>query len=140
MNMKKNLVLSLLAILPLFSPINTEAQENVTEINPHEKKTEVMTEAKREKRLDELLQDIMIYGSDKNIENIEKSARMNFIRWNVLSEEENNKVAEVYGDTSYESQISWLTDWIRMRAEWIEEEYSGKDQSGDEGQGKGQRL
>ncbi len=55
------------------------------------------------------------------IENIRQSACMNFIRWNVLSEEENNKIAEVYGDNSWENQINWLTDWLRMRAEWIDE-------------------
>ncbi len=57
------------------------------------------------------------------IENIRESADMNFRRWSI-PEEENNKVAEVYGDTSYESHLQWLTDWLKMRQEWIAEEYS----------------
>ncbi|SKB85629.1 CotH protein [Lachnospiraceae bacterium] len=57
------------------------------------------------------------------IGNIRTSAEMNFIRWNVLFEEENNKVSYAYGDNSYESQVSWLADWLRMRADWIDIHY-----------------
>ena len=58
----------------------------------------------------------------ERIENIRQSAEMNFIRWDVLNREENNKIAEVYGDTSYVSHLKWLSEWLKMRAEWIEEE------------------
>ncbi|MBQ9550851.1 MAG: CotH kinase family protein [Lachnospiraceae bacterium] len=62
----------------------------------------------------------------ERIEHIKDSAEMNFIRWDVLNKEENNKIAEVYGDTSYESHLTWLSEWLRMRAEWIEEELSNE--------------
>lgn len=58
----------------------------------------------------------------ERIENISGSAEMNFIRWDVLNKEENNKIAEVYGDTSYESHLKWLSEWLKMRSDWIEEE------------------
>lgn len=56
------------------------------------------------------------------IENIRAGAAMNFIRWDISGIEENNKVASVYGDNSFESHIKWLTDWINLRIEWIEKE------------------
>ncbi|XME01538.1 CotH kinase family protein [Lachnospiraceae bacterium C1.1] len=59
--------------------------------------------------------------------NIEYDAEMNFIRWDVLEEEESNKVAEVYGDNSWDSQIEWLEDWLTMRCDWIEEEMEELD-------------
>ena len=59
----------------------------------------------------------------ERIENIRRGAEMNFIRWNGPPEAENNKIEEVYGDTSWESQIKWLTDWLRLRAEWIGNNY-----------------
>ncbi len=55
------------------------------------------------------------------IEHISDSAKMNFIRWDALNQHEDNKVAEVYGDTSYESHLKWLSDWLSMRAGWISE-------------------
>ncbi len=58
----------------------------------------------------------------ERIDRISDSARMNFKRWNVLYQEENNKIAEVYGDTSYESHLRWLSEWLSMRADWIAEE------------------
>ena len=53
---------------------------------------------------------------------ISDSAEMNFTRWNVLYGEESNKIASTYGDTSYRSHNNWLSDWLRMRADWIEDE------------------
>lgn len=61
------------------------------------------------------------------IEAISKSADMNFVRWNVLYREESNKIAETYGDTSHESHLKWLTDWLRLRSEWIEDEMKMPD-------------
>ncbi len=58
----------------------------------------------------------------QRIENIRAGAAMNFIRWDISGEEESNKVSEVYGDNSFESHVKWLTDWINLRIEWIEEE------------------
>ena len=57
----------------------------------------------------------------ERVEKISNSAEMNFIRWNVLNQEENNKVSYAFGDTSYESHVKWLSDWLRMRADWIDE-------------------
>ena len=66
--MKKNIGLFLLATLPLFSPMNAEAQttEENTSNTPTEEKTEVMTEAERDAKLDEIIRDDMVWGTYKN--------------------------------------------------------------------------
>lgn len=60
------------------------------------------------------------------IANISESAKMNFIRWPGQPDDIDNKVAYAYGDTSYDSQTAWLSDWISMRSEWISSEMEGE--------------
>ena len=60
-------------------------------------------------------------------EKMECAAEMNFTRWNVLDEDESNKVSYAYEDNSWENQINWLEDWLNMRCDWIEEEMEDGD-------------
>lgn len=58
------------------------------------------------------------------IAHIRSSANMNFVRWKVLDVPQNNKIVSLMGNSSYDAQTGWLTEWLKQRAEWIEEEMS----------------
>ncbi len=58
----------------------------------------------------------------ERVEKMSRAAQMNFIRWDVLDEPESNKVSEVYNDNSWESQVTWLQDWLSLRCDFIEDE------------------
>ncbi len=97
-------------------------------------KNPVFTEAVNKTYKDDDLYGIFMSETDKlpeRIDRIKESAEMNFIRWNVLYGEEDNKVSYAYGDTSYESHVRWLSDWLRMRAEWINDQTAGNTASSD---------
>ncbi|MCR5526976.1 MAG: CotH kinase family protein [Lachnospiraceae bacterium] len=63
---------------------------------------------------------------DERIERNDAAARMNFVRWSI-PEEQSNKVLQTYQDNSYDSQVRWLSEWLTMRADWIEEEMEGQE-------------
>lgn len=50
------------------------------------------------------------------ISEITPSANMNFIRWDVLTIPQNNKIEA----TTFEGQTQWLTKWLNMRADWLD--------------------
>lgn len=57
---------------------------------------------------------------------ISRSAIMNFTRWDHLERNLEdmgyyNKIEYFMGDKSYDSEIIWLTEWLKQRAEWIDE-------------------
>ena len=59
------------------------------------------------------------------IERSRQSATMNFIRWDVLNkpyEDYYNVIEKYMGDRSYESEITWLYEWMRQRKEWLDSE------------------
>lgn len=61
---------------------------------------------------------------DSRILRIYPSANMNFTRWDYLErplESYSNKIAYFMGDSSYESEIGWLKEWLRQRKEWLDE-------------------
>ena len=60
---------------------------------------------------------------DARIFRITPSANMNFVRWDYLTrplENYSNKIAYFMGDSSYESEIGWLKEWLRQRKEWLD--------------------
>ena len=64
-------------------------------------------------------------NAEKNLEYIQESANMNFTRWDHLNrplEGYYNMIEYYMGDSSYESETTWLIEWLRQRAEWIEGE------------------
>ncbi len=53
---------------------------------------------------------------------IRKSAEMNFTRWDVLEEPQNNQIVRYMGESTIDTQVEWLSEWCRQRAEWIAQE------------------
>lgn len=52
---------------------------------------------------------------------IRPSADMNFIRWEVLSKEQNNQIVRYMGVSTFDTQTEWLYEWLSQRREWLRE-------------------
>lgn len=61
------------------------------------------------------------------INRVLQSATMNFMVWDYLEAPLDgyyNKIEYYMGDRSYESETTWLYEWMRQRKEWLDEENS----------------
>ncbi len=56
-------------------------------------------------------------------EAIRSAADMNFMRWDVLDEPQNNRIYFYMEDTSWDAQVEWLHIWLKYRKEWMDEQY-----------------
>lgn len=60
---------------------------------------------------------------------IERSAYMNFTRWDYLERPLDgyyNVIEKYMGDTSFKSEVTWLTEWLRQRTEFFDEDIKNK--------------
>lgn len=58
-------------------------------------------------------------GVSAKAEYIRASANMNFTRWDILSKEQNNQIVRYMGESTFDTQVQWLMEWLRQRSEWI---------------------
>jgi len=66
--------------------------------------------------------DECIKAIPQKAEDIRTAAMMNFLRWDILDEPQNNRIYFYMEDTSWDAQVEWLHIWLKYRKEWIDEE------------------
>ncbi len=91
--------------VPLFA--HADFSERVDEIYAEENLAEVFRECAQD-----------VYSK---AEYIRPSANMNFTRWDVLKNEQNNQIVRYMGESTFDTQVEWLAEWLRQRTEWFEE-------------------
>lgn len=60
---------------------------------------------------------------------IERSANMNFTRWDYLERPLDgyyNVIEKYMGDTSFASEVTWITEWLRQRTEFFDGDIKSK--------------
>ena len=66
--------------------------------------------------------DECIRAIPQKAEDIRTAAMMNFLRWDILDEPQNNRIYFYMEDNSWDAQVEWLHIWLKYRKEWMDEE------------------
>lgn len=57
---------------------------------------------------------------------VKNGAVMNFTRWDVMGEPENNQIVRWMGESTLDTQTQWLEIWVAQRRDWIKEEMANE--------------